>query len=329
LFFLAGYAVNESNEEVLLICMKTWHVFATGKGVGIMVIKNKRHMLWLAWLLVIPIIIVRGFTTIYPVCRTFFNSFFDISLLRPGGPRFVGLENYLNIFSDPKLTTSLTFTAIFTVVSMIFHLVLGIILALLLNTQFKGKKFLRTITLIPWAMPMVVTGLAARWAFNDEYGLINDLIRRFASGFHFDWLVYTHSARAAVIAVDLWKDVPFFAILVLAGLQFIPDEIYESAKIDGAKSVRMFFCITLPMIRKSLLTLGIFFTMWRLTSFDVVYAMTSGGPGDATTLLAYRIMVEAFTNLNLGYASAIAIFLFILMAIFSGLILAAIKKTDY
>lgn len=294
-----------------------------------MVIKNKRNMLWLAWLLVTPILIVRGFTTIYPVCRTFINSLFDISLFRPGGPKFVGLGNYLNIFSDPKLITSLSFTFIFTVVSMVFHLILGIMLALLLNAQFKGKKFLRTITLIPWAMPMVVTGLAARWAFNDEYGLINDLIRRFASGFHFDWLVYIHSARAAVIAVDLWKDVPFFAILVLAGLQFIPDEIYESAKIDGAAFFRTFFSITLPMLKKTLLTLGIFFTMWRLTSFDVVYAMTSGGPGDATTLLAYRIMIEAFTNLNLGYASAIAIFLFLLMGLFSGLILIAIKKNDY
>jgi multiple sugar transport system permease protein len=293
-----------------------------------MIAKGDRNKLWIAWLLVIPVLFVRGFTTIYPIYMTFMNSFFDISLLKPGGPQFVGLQNYISIFTDPKLIKSLTFTIIFTVVSMLFHVVLGVILALLLNIQFKGKKFLRTIILIPWAMPMVVTGLAARWAFNDEYGLVNDFIRRFAPQFHFDWLVYTSSARAAVIAVDLWKDIPFFAILVLAGLQFIPGELYESARIDGAKSIRMFFSITLPMITKTLLTLGIFFTMWRLTSFDVVYSMTSGGPGDATTLLAYRIMIEAFTNLNLGYASAIAILLFMLMAVLSGINLLAIKKID-
>lgn len=294
-----------------------------------MVTNKYRSRLWIAWLLVIPVLAVRGFTTLYPIYMTFINSFFDISLLKPGGPKFVGLDNYINIFSDPKLIKSISFTMIFTITSMFFHVVLGVILALLLNIQFKGKKFLRTIILIPWAMPMVVTGLAARWAFNDEYGLVNDLIRRFASEFHFDWLVYTNPARFAVIAVDLWKDVPFFAILVLAGLQFIPGEIYESARIDGAKSIRMFFSITLPMITKTLLTLGIFFTMWRLTSFDVVYSMTSGGPGDATTLLAYRIMIEAFTNLNLGYASAIAILLFILMAVLSGLNVFAIKRIDH
>lgn len=121
---------------------------------------------------------------------------------------------------------------------------------------------------------------------------------------------------------------PFFAILTLSALQFIPDEIYESARIDGAGVVRMFFTITLPLITKTLLTLGIFFTMWRLTSFDVVYSMTSGGPGNATSLLAYRIMIEAFTNLNLGYASAIAILLFIVMSLLSCINLFFIKRMD-
>ena len=211
---------------------------------------------------------------------------------------------------------------------MAFLMVLGIILARMMNMKFKGKKFLRTIVLIPWAMPMVVAGLAARWAFNDTYGLINDLIRRFNESFHCDWLVQSGTARGAVIAVDLWKDLPFFAILVLAALQFVSGDIYEAAKIDGAGPVRAFFSITLPNIMKTVLSLSIFFTMWRLTSFDVVYAMTSGGPGDSTTLVAYRIMQEAFTNLNLGYASAIAVCLFLVMAVLSTLQLKAIQKFD-
>ena len=260
--------------------------------------EKKRKKLWVAWILVFPVLLVRGFTTIYPIIMTFINSTYDMSLLKGSDFQFVGFSNYVRIFSDPKLVTSIQFTAIFTIVSMAFHLVLGIILALMLNMKFKGKKFLRTIVLIPWAMPMVVAGLAARWAFNDTYGLINDLIRRFNESFHCDWLVQSGMARGAVIAVDLWKDLPFFAILVLAALQFISGDIYEAAKIDGAGPVRAFFSITLPNIMKTVLSLSIFFTMWRLTSFDVVYAMTSGGPGDSTTLVAYRIMQEAFTNLN-------------------------------
>lgn len=290
--------------------------------------EKKRKKLWVAWILVFPVLLVRGFTTIYPIIMTFINSTYDMSLLKGADFQFIGFSNYVRIFSDPKLVTSIQFTAIFTIVSMAFHLVLGIILALMLNMKFKGKKFLRTIVLIPWAMPMVVAGLAARWAFNDTYGLINDLIRRFNESFHYDWLVQSGTARGAVIAVDLWKDLPFFAILVLAALQFISGDIYEAAKIDGAGPVRAFFSITLPNIMKTVLSLSIFFTMWRLTSFDVVYAMTSGGPGDSTTLVAYRIMQEAFTNLNLGYASAIAVCLFLVMAVLSTLQLKAIQKFD-
>ena len=290
--------------------------------------EKKRKKLWVAWILVFPVLLVRGFTTIYPIIMTFINSTYDMSLLKGSDFQFVGFSNYVRIFSDPKLVTSIQFTAIFTIVSMAFHLVLGIILALMLNMKFKGKKFLRTIVLIPWAMPMVVAGLAARWAFNDTYGLINDLIRRFNESFQCDWLVQSGMARGAVIAVDLWKDLPFFAILVLAALQFISGDIYEAAKIDGAGPVRAFFSITLPNIMKTVLSLSIFFTMWRLTSFDVVYAMTSGGPGDSTTLVAYRIMQEAFTNLNLGYASAIAVCLFLVMAVLSTLQLKAIQKFD-
>ncbi|OVE70249.1 hypothetical protein CCS79_04370 [Clostridium diolis] len=289
---------------------------------------NKRNKIWIAWMLVAPVLILRGFTTIYPIFTTFKNSFFDMSLLRGGEAKFIGTQNFIQMFTDEKLATSIEFTAIFTIASMILHVVLGVGLALMLNIKFRGRKFLRTIVLIPWAMPMVVAGLAARWAFNDTYGLINDLVRRILPNFHYDWLINELSARIAVISVDLWKDVPFFAILVLAALQFIPSDLYEAAKIDGAGIIKSFFSITLPGIKNTVLTLCIFFTMWRLTSFDVVYSMTSGGPGDSTTLLSYRIMTEAFTNLNLGYASSLAVVLFAAMVVLTLIDVKYIKKIN-
>ena len=288
---------------------------------------NKRNKIWIAWILVIPALLLRGFTTIYPILTTFKNSFFDMSLLK-GKEEFIVIQNFVQLFTDEKLLTSIEFTIIFTLASMILHVILGVGLALMLNIKFKGRKFLRTIVLIPWAMPMVVAGLAARWAFNGTYGLINDLIRRILPNFHYDWLINEFSARVAVIPVDLWKDLPFFAILVLAALQFIPSDLYEAAKIDGAGIIKSFFAITLPGIKNTVLTLCIFFTMWRLTSFDVVYSMTSGGPGDSTTLLSYRIMTEAFTNLNLGYASAIAVFLFAIMLVLTLIDVRYIKKVN-
>lgn len=279
---------------------------------------TKKSLQWIAWALVLPVLLIRGFTTLYPILKTVFNSFFDIRVLS-GVNEFAGLRNYLNIFKDEKVITTIQFTFIFVIVSMVFHVVLGVALALVLNMKFRGRRFLRTIVLIPWAMPAVVIGMAAKWAFNNDYGLINDFIRWFQPDFQMSWLINTGTARAAVIAMDLWKDLPFFAILVLSGLQFISGDIYEAAKVDGADGIKSFFHITLPLIMKNVVTLCIPFTLWRLTTFDLVYSMTSGGPGEDTSLIAYRITMEAFTNLNVGYAAALAVMLFLVMAVFSGL----------
>ena len=255
---------------------------------------SKKSMKWIPWILILPVVIIRGFTTLYPIIVTLKNSLFDVKVLS-GVNKFVGLANYVNVFKDPKVQTSISFTVEFVVVSMVFHVVLGVILALILNMKFKGRRFLRTIVLIPWAMPAVVIGMAAKWGFNNDYGLVNDFIRRFVPNFQYDWMINTGSARAAVISGD----------------------IYEAAKVDGANGVQSFFRITLPLILKNIITLCIPFTLWRLTTFDLVYAMTSGGPGEDTSLIAYRITTEAFTNLNVGYASTLAVMLFIVMAVFS------------
>lgn len=277
---------------------------------------NNKIKKYIPVILIIPIVVIRGFTTIYPILITFVNSLYNIKVLS-GIHEFIGFKNYIDVFKDDKIISSIKFTVIFVVVSMLFHVLLGTVLALILNMKFRGRRFLRTIVLIPWAMPAVVIGMAAKWGFNNDYGLINDLIRRFVPDFQFNWLINTGSARGAVISMDLWKDLPFFAILILSGLQFISEDVYEAAKVDGANSVQIFFKITLPLIIKNILTLCIPFTLWRLTSFDLVYAMTSGGPGEDTSLIAYRIAMESFTNLNIGYASTLAIMLFVLMALFS------------
>lgn len=277
---------------------------------------NNKIKKYIPVILIIPIVVIRGFTTIYPIVITFINSLYNIKVLS-GIHEFIGFKNYIDVFKDDKIISSIKFTVIFVFVSMLFHVLLGTVLALILNMKFRGRRFLRTIVLIPWAMPAVVIGMAAKWGFNNDYGLINDLIRRFVPDFQFNWLINTGSARGAVISMDLWKDLPFFAILILSGLQFISEDVYEAAKVDGANSVQIFFKITLPLIIKNILTLCIPFTLWRLTSFDLVYAMTSGGPGEDTSLIAYRIAMESFTNLNIGYASTLAIMLFVLMALFS------------
>lgn len=278
--------------------------------------RGKKKRIWVGWLFVLPAFAIRGFTTLYPIVKTFLTSFYDIRLLA-GIHEFVGLKNYVTVFQDPKVATSVEFTLIFVLSSMLFHIVLGILLALILNMRFRGRRFLRTIVLIPWAMPMVVIGMAAKWGFNNDYGLINDFVRWSVPHFQMQWLINTGTARIAVIAMDLWKDLPFFSILILSSLQFISSDVYEAARVDGAGPVRAFFSITLPLIFKTVMTLCIPFTMWRLTSFDIVYAMTAGGPGEDTALIAYRITTEAFTNLNTGYSATLAVVLFFVMLAFS------------
>lgn len=290
-------------------------------------IYNKKNKMWIAWVLILPVLLIRGFTTIYPFFDTFKNSFYEIRILK-GVNQFAGISNYISVFSDKKVQTSIEFTIIFVVVSMIGHVVFGVGLALVLNMKTKWRRFIRTIVLIPWAMPESVVGIAAKWAFNDKYGLVNDFVRRFVDGFSLNWLIHTESSRIAVIAVDLWRDLPYFAILVLSGLQFISSDLYEAAKVDGANARQSFLHITLPLITRNVVTLCIPFTLWRMTSFGLVYTMTSGGPGEDTALIAYRIMTEAFTNLNIGYASTLAIMLFVIMIVFSSINLKITNKLE-
>ncbi len=284
--------------------------------------------LLIAWLLVLPVLVIRLATTAYPTFSVFWYSLRDYSfLLRIN--EFSGFENAFYLLTDPKIGSAFSFTFTFTVVSITLMLFGGIALAHLLNVQFGGRRFLRTTALIPWALPMIVAGIAARWAFNDVYGIVNDLVRRFAADFHYDWLVSPVGAQTAIIAVDFWKNVSFFAILTLAGLQNVPSELYESAKIDGAGPVTLLVRITLPHIRRTLIIVTLFFIMWRLSSFDIVYAMTQGGPGSSTSLLAYRMYEEAFKNLNIGYASSIAVALFVIMAVAGGAGILLYRRVDY
>jgi multiple sugar transport system permease protein len=290
--------------------------------------KNKRNLIIIGWLFILPAFLIRAFTTVYPIIMTFVNSLFDIRLLS-GIREFSGLKNYVTIFTDQKVRTSISFTVMFVLVSMVFHIFFGIILALVMNIKFRGKRFLRTIVLIPWAMPAIVIGMAAKWAFNNDYGLINDFIRWFVPNFQLHWLINTLSARWSVIAMDLWKDLPFFSILILSGLQFISYDLYEAATVDGASPVQSFFYITLPLIFRNVITLCIPFTMWRLVTFDLVYSMTAGGPGEDTALIAYRITTEVYTNLNIGYGSTLAIYLFVIMVLFSIGNIRLLKKLDF
>jgi multiple sugar transport system permease protein len=267
----------------------------------------------LAYALVAPVVLWRLATSLYPFLYTAFLSFFDRSPVRRTFD-FVGADNYVAMTQDPGVHDTVAFTVFFTVVSVSLQVVLGLAVAELLNRRFRFRHVVRAINLLPWAMPLIVIGTAANWIFNQDYGLINDIVWRVA-GTRPLWLVDPTSARMAVTLTDVWKNTPFLAVIFIGGLQGIPQELYEAARVDGASGLRAYWSITLPLLLPLVITMAIFVAIYRVLSFDIVYALTQGGPGTATSLMSWQVYVQGFRVLNFGYASALAMAMFAMVLV--------------
>jgi multiple sugar transport system permease protein len=273
-----------------------------------------------------PAILLRLLTAVYPYIQSVRLSFYEYN---PAFPpmEYVGLDNYRRAFDDIAIRSSIEFTLLFVVGSTLMEIVLGLGIALLLNRAFLGRGTVRAINLIPWAIPMVVVAVGFRWMFDSQYGIYSDMLDR-TVGLQVDWLIGFWPARTAVIFTNVWKSTPFLAIVFLAALQAVPQDVYEAATVDGAGRVRSFFSVTLPLIMPQIVTIGLFMLVWQLASFDLIYAMTGGGPGYATQVLAYSIYQVAFAGLNYGYASAISMILFVVVAITTIAMLALYRRVE-
>jgi multiple sugar transport system permease protein len=267
----------------------------------------------LGYLLVAPVVIWRLATSVYPFLYTTYLSFFDRSPIRKTFD-FIGFGNYVAAFKDSNVTGTIGFTFYFTVLSVSIQIVLALVFAQLLNRRFIGRNAARAVNLLPWALSGIVAGTAATWIFDRDYGLINDLIWR-VSGARPLWLSEVGLARFAVVLTDVWKNTSFLTVIFIGGLQGISLEIYEAAKIDGSDALRSFWYITLPLLMPLVVSMAIFISIYRILSFEIVYALTSGGPGMATALMSYVVYLQAFRVVNFGYASAVAIVLFLLVLV--------------
>ena len=258
---------------------------------------------------------------IYPLLNGLWGSFTDWQAFNPDRD-FVGLDNYATMVRDSTVRDTAAFTVFFTVVSVGLQVVLGLAVAMLLNRAFLGRSLARAVNLLPWAMSAIVIGTAASWVFNQDYGLVNDLIWR-TSGARPLWLADVFNARMAVVLTDVWKNTPFLSVVFLGGLQGISPELREAAKIDGANAFRAFWSITVPLLMPLIVSMAIFTAIYRVLSFEIVYALTEGGPGTATSLMSYQVYLQAFRVLNFGYASALSMGLFamVLLVGLSGFVL--------
>ncbi len=270
------------------------------------------------WRFLVPSFVFFGVFSLYPILESFRLSLYRMILTLPWlGQKFVGWENYRDLITDPVALGSLTTSMIFVAVTTPIEVLLGLVIALVLNESFRGRGWLRAIVLIPWAVPTVVSSQMWRFIFNDRYGFFNYLLFGNATQLYWAPLAEPGLALMAIMTADIWKTSSFAGLIILAGLQGIPGELYEAASVDGAGAWQKFRYVTLPMVKPALLLALLFRTIDALKVFDLVFVMTQGGPADTTNVLQFYGYKKSFAEGMIGYGSAIAVTVFVISLLLS------------
>src|SRR3954470_5929372 len=276
----------------------------------------QRRQSRIAWLLLVPALAVVAFVALYPLGKTIYYSFTNQEFLAGIEPtKWVGLQNYRDLWHDDIFRHSVWVTIKFTLITVSFEFVLGMIIALVVNSNFRGRGAMRAVMLVPWAIPTVVAAQMWKWMFDDVYGVINDAgVRLHLLSHSRAWISEPSTALASVCAVDIWKTTPFVALLLLAGLQVIPRDLYEAASVDGASKLQQFWRITLPLLRPAILVTLIFRTLDALRVFDVFYVFFGNRP-DTQTMAIYA-QTTIVGDGHVGYGAAVSVAIFLIIALF-------------
>lgn len=285
---------------------------------------QRRYLLFL--LLIAPAFLLRLTTAAWPILQTILQGFTNFDVINNTNS-FIGLKNYNTIMNDFQVQSAVSFTALLVVFSTAGDLIVGMLIALLLNANFRGRGFARTINLIPWAVPTIVAGYGFRWLLDDQFGLLPYWIGQL-TGYHLVAFIDPIIAQTIVILAHIWKDAPFMAFVFLAGLQGVPLDLYDAARVDGANAWQRFWRLTVPLIMPLTITMGLFRLVWSLGSFDLVYGLTQGGPGEATSVLALQIFRNGIMFFKFGYASAISVILLLFVAVIGIVGLALFRKFE-
>jgi len=278
------------------------------------------------FLITSPSLLILLMVATYPVLYVLFLSMtkFDITMQT----NFVGLKNFVNIFTNINFYRYTRNSLIYTFGAVSISFTAGMIIALTLNKNLKFSGFFRSIALWPWAIPPVVASVTWKWMYNDVVGVLNDLLLRCGLiSQPLPWLSNGSLALLSLIIVHAWIDVPFVIVLLLAGLKGIPSELYEAASIDGASYWKQFIKITLPLLKPTMMVTLLISTTFAFRTFDIVFTLTRGGPGDATELLVTHVYNNAFQFLRFGYSSALSVIM-VIMTILIVLFYTKVFKTN-
>jgi len=278
---------------------------------------------------VLPALLVIGLFTIYPVLYAIRISAFQYVLTKPNSHPFIGLKNFEDVITSYYFKTALMNTAVYTIASVVGVILFGLLVALLLNTKMRSVNALKIIILLPWAIPAVVAGLMWKWILNSDFGIFNAVLYSLgAIDSYIPFLANPSLAKLSLVLAHIWKEGPLAAIFILAGLQLIPKEYYEAAKIDGGSNLSVFRFITLPLLRPILLVVLVYETMTAILTFDIVYVLTGGGPGDATSLISWFAYAEIYKSLNLGTGIALSIIIALITLVLIILYMRALRSED-
>jgi arabinogalactan oligomer/maltooligosaccharide transport system permease protein len=293
--------------------------------------KIRRHRL--AYLLILPTAAVMAAIVFYPLIRGVVISFTDMnqytmgSKFIPPSYRFVGLQNYVKVLTGSQFWDILGQTVIWTITNVFFHFTIGLALALMLNRKIRGRAVYRTLLLIPWAVPTYISAFSWRWLFNSKYGFFNLALNQLDLS-PIPWLSHEVWAMVAVIATNVWLGFPFMMVVLLGGLQSIPQEFYEASQVDGCGRVRQFWSITLPLLKPVALTATLLGIIWTFNMFNVIYLVTEGGPHHQTDILATFAFIEAFHQWRFGMATTYAVIILSILLTFSSFYIRALRGSE-
>ncbi len=270
------------------------------------------------YLLLLPAIILIAAFMVYPIGNVFYLSFQHYNPTKPWINGFAGWENFASILSDESFFNALRVSAKWVFFEVSLQLVFGMILALILNQKFKGRGLFRTLSFIPWAMSGVLTAVLWSLIYNQNVGLLNDVLMKLGIiETPLAWLANSKLVFGSVVVAELWRGIPFFAISLLAAMQSISGDLYEAANVDGCSRIKAFWYITLPSLKDTIILTTLLRCVWEFNSVDLIYSLTGGGPVGKTTTLSILIANQATKTSNYGYGSAISVISFLILAVLS------------
>ena len=285
---------------------------------------------WLAVLLLLPAAVVVFGVVLYPAGRALVISFYDVDSPFAGTYPFRGLANYVDILNDERVRAAAGHTLYFTVVSTALELVLGVGLALLLNAPLRARWLFRAIVILPWALPTIVNGAMWRWILNAQYGVLNAVLAQLGLQSEYrSWLgTDPFLALNMVVLADVWKNTSLVAFFLLAGLQTIPRELYEAARVDGAGPIRSFLRITLPLLLPTVAIVLVLRTIEAFKVFDIIYVMTGGGPASGTQTITFFTYQQAFSAQRFSYGAALAYLTVVAILILAVVYLRLLRQSE-